>query len=155
MAVAELLEAQPAHLPPGYRFRRKVQGRLFEGFRGDDEQVILVYGRGWTEAEAYRPLFVYVSPPSNGVQLFSTEEQDGQPLDLGVDGARATYHDGRWELGPGFDARNAGDVTVHWDASEWHSVTVVHPRGVYAVRGSRRNGVGVRELVEVAKSLPY
>jgi hypothetical protein len=155
MSMAELLDAQPAHVPSGYRFRRKVRGRLFEGSRGDDEQAILVYSRGWTEAATYRPLFVYVSPPTNGVELFSTEEQGGQPIALGVGETHAVYHDGRWELGPGFDARNAGDVVVHWDSSEWHSVTVVHPAGVYAVRGSRRNGIGARELVAVAESLPY
>jgi hypothetical protein len=155
MAVADLLEAQPAHLPPGYRFRRKLRGRLFEGFRGDDEQVILVYGRGWSDAGAYRPLLVYVSPSTNVAELFSTEEKAGQPLELGVDGTRTVYHDGRWELGPGFDARSAGDVTVHWDSSDWHSLTVVHPGGLYAVRGARRNGVGLSDLVDVAKSLPY
>ena len=112
MAVADLLEAQPAHLPPGYRFQRKLRGRLFEGFRGDDEQVILVYGRGWSDAGAYRPLLVYVSPSTNGAELFSTEEKAGQPLELGVDGTRTVYHDGRWELGPGFDARTPGDVNV-------------------------------------------
>jgi hypothetical protein len=155
MTVGELLDAQPAHLPPGYRFLRKLRGPLFEGFRGDDEQVILVYGRGWNDSGAYRPLLVYVSPSTNGDELFSTEEKAGRPIDLGIDGTRTVYHDGRWELGPGFDARVAGDVTVHWDSSDWHSLTVVHSAGVYAVRGARQNSVGVRELVDVAKSLPY
>ena len=155
MMVAELLHAKPAYVPPGYRFIRRLKGRSMEGFPGEDDQVLLIYGRGWSDEDARRPLHVFVSPPTNGAQLFSTEAQAGEPVDIGLDGARAVYHDGRWEVGLGEDMRDTAALPVHWDSTEWHSVTAQHASGLYAVRGSRKNGVGIQELVDVVRSLPY
>jgi hypothetical protein len=155
MKFDEMLEIRPAYVPSGYRFRRSLHGKIFDGFDSELDQVMLIYGAGWTDEAATRPLRVYIGPSNGGTVLFGTEEQRGQELDIGIVGARTNYHEGRWALGPGIDTRPAGDVVVHWDTSDDHSLTVIYNGLVYAVRGSRLNGVTLDELVKVAKSLPY
>jgi hypothetical protein len=146
-------DVSPRYVPGGYRFRTRVQGQIFEGFPGTGDQALIVYRRGSNEASIHRPLIVYVSPPDNEPVLFGTEEKNGQRIDTKLD-AQVIYHDGQWELGRGEDTRDAGDVFVHWDSSDMHSLTVVHEELLFAVRGSRRNGVGLRELRRIAESLP-
>lgn len=146
-------DASPRYVPGGYRFRTRVQGQIFEGFPGSRDQALIVYRRGSDEASIHRPLFVYVSPPENQPVLFGTEEKSGEVIAADLD-AHVVYHDGQWELGPGEDTRDAGDVLVHWNRSDMHSLTIVHTDVLYAVRGSRKNDVGLNELRRVAESLP-
>lgn len=146
-------DVSPRYVPAGYRFRTRVQGQIFEGFPGSSDQALIVYRRGSDEGSIHRPLIVYVSPPQNKPVLFGTEKKKGKVVDIDLD-ARVVYHDGQWELGHGEDTRDAGDVVVHWDSADLHSLTIVHDDVLYAVRGSRRNGIGSRELRRVAESLP-
>lgn len=155
MAASDLFGARPGYVPPGYRLTSTLHGELFAGLVGPHEQALLVYTRGWSDETFRRPLSVHVSPPENAAVLFGTEEKRGETVDIGVPDASAVYHDGRWELGNGHDRRAAGDVVVHWGLGDEHSLTVRHATRVYAVRGSRRNGVSLGELVRVAQSLPY
>jgi len=146
-------DASPRYVPAGYRFRTRVQGQIFEGFPGSSDQALIVYRRGSADASIQRPLIVYVSPPLNKPVLFGTEKKKGEVIDTDLD-AHVIYHDGQWELGRGEDTRDAGDVVVHWDSSDLHSLTIVHDDVLYAVRGSRKNGIGRGELQRVAESLP-
>ena len=152
---------RPSYVPRGYRFLRAFEDRIPEGFHDVDDdvlddQVMLVYGRGGGDLAGTRPLLVYLARRAEArpVVLFSTEKHRAGNLDLGLADARAIYHDGVWALGSGNDARQAGDVVVHWDATDRHSLTVERADVIQAVRGARNDGVSVEELLKVARSLP-
>ena len=146
---------KPAYVPAGYRLQAELVGQIFMGFHGEADQVRLTYTKGLRDRDFSRPLFVYISPPTNSPVLAGTEEKPGQPLDLAVAETRGVYHDGQWELGRGYDERYTGSVFVNWDFRDVHSISVVHPQVLFAARGSRENGIGVDELVTIAASFPY
>jgi hypothetical protein len=147
------VDLSPQWIPDGYKLFRRVEGALFEGFPGDEQQAILMFGRGWRDVDAYRPLLIYLAGEISEPILFGTEEQAGSLLRL-ADGTESVYHDGRWELGRGEgEAQTPSGGFVHWDTSEWHSITAVVQGRVFAVRGSRLNAVGLEELRRVADSL--
>jgi hypothetical protein len=151
----ELLEVEPGYVPSGYRLTSRLCGVLFSGFRGGEEQIMLIYTRGWTDEVFLRPLTVHISPPANTPVLFGTEKRSGRELGAVVPDATVMYHDGRWDLGPGAESLDVGPVVVHWNRADEHSVTIGHPGVLYAIRGSRRNAVTMAELVRVGQSLPY
>lgn len=148
------LNAKPAYVPPGYALTSSFRGELFAGFRSPGEQTLLIYTRGWSDGRFLRPLAVHIAPPDASPVLFGTERREGEPIEVRVDRAVGRYHDGRWSVGAGTDQIDLGPVVVHWDFADEHSVTVQHPRAVCAVRGSRLNGVGIRDLLRILRSVP-
>jgi hypothetical protein len=151
--MSAILDLLPSWVPDGYKLLRRVEGKLFEGFPGEAPQTILVYGRGWRDADAYRPLLVYLATPNHEPVLFGTGEHEGALAGIDADHT-AAYHDGRWELGSGDDEqRTPSGAFVYWSNIEWHSLTAVLDDGLLAVRGSRANGVDVEQLVGVVRSL--
>lgn len=151
----DLFDARPLYVPPGYRLTSTLRGNLFAGFRGGYEQAMIIYATGWSDDVFRRPLAVHISGPLNRAVLFGTEKRKGQEVAFGVENAAAVYHDGRWELGSGRDQLVAGGVVLHWSLSDEHSLTIMHREVLYAVRGSRRNGIGLEDLLRVGESLLY
>jgi hypothetical protein len=147
--------AGPSYIPAGYRLQAELFGPIFMAFGGKANQYRWTYTKGLRESHFTKPLFIYMSPPENSPVLAGTEKQRGQPIELGVPGTKAVYHDGLWQIGPGYDQRFTGDVFVHWDFSDQHSLTVRHDRVLFAARGSRLNDISVDELVRIAISFDY
>jgi hypothetical protein len=152
MARSLLADARPAHVPRGYRYAFSIEGEAAAGFWGNADQVLLNYS---FHREPSYPLAVFATVPAGGVDvLHGTEQRRGTPVDLGVPGVSATYHDGLWASGPGRDQQVVGQFVLHWDDREWHSITIRAGDRVFAVRGARSNGVTFDELTSVARSLP-
>jgi hypothetical protein len=155
MGAQAQLVTRPSYIPNGYRLQAELAGQIFMAFPGEAEQLRLTYTKGFRDSHFTKPLFIYVSPPQNSPVLAGTEKQRGQVLDVGIPGAQAVYHDGLWQLGPGYDQRFTGDVFVHWDFSDQHSLTVTHDRVFFGARGSRMNDISLEELVKIARSFDY
>ena len=144
---------RPTHVPSGFKFRAEFRGETGMGFSGDPSQVSLVYARGMTADDRVFPLTLHVSSARH-VRLIGTEEHEGSRVRLPRSRARATYHDGMWMLGPGPDQRRVAPGTViHWDNSDVHSLTLAREGKVFALRGARRRGVGLEELVRTLESV--
>lgn len=142
----------PSYVPPGYKLRQTIEGPAAMGFGLDPNQVGHFYVHGYTDEEIHTPLSVFMGPPG-APPLAATEHRPGQPVDIGVPNVTALYHDGMWVPGPGEDQQNVGPGVLHWERAVAHSLTVHAPDGVYAIRGGKRIGAGIDELVKVAKSL--
>jgi len=140
-------------LPLGYRLRSRFEGEDAGGFPGSADQLTLIYTRGMSSDDAVYPLLVYVAARGGATELVGTEGRPGSNVDVGVSGVTAVYHDGMWALGPGPDERRLGELTLHWDTGEAHSVTLNGGDRLLAVRGARSRGVLARHLVTVARSL--
>jgi hypothetical protein len=82
MKFDEMLEIRPAYVPSGYRFRRSLHGKIFDGFDSELDQVMLIYGAGWTDEAATRPLRVYIGP---------SKRWDGPIRNRRTAGSRARY----------------------------------------------------------------
>jgi hypothetical protein len=151
MARSLLHNARPAHVPYGYRYAFRVDGEAAAGFWGNADQVLLTYS---FHKEPSYPLSVYAAAGGGDEVLLGTEQRAGKPVDLGVAGVSAVYHDGLWSPGLGRDEHVVGQFVLHWDDQEWHSITIRAGDRVYGVRGARSNGVTFDELASVARSLP-
>jgi hypothetical protein len=151
MARSLLHKTRPAHVPYGYQYAFRVEGEAAAGFWGNADQVLLTYS---FHKEPSYPLSVYAAAATGDPTLQGTEHRAGTPVDLGVPGVSAIYHDGLWAPGPGRDQHVVGQFVLHWDDQEWHSITIRTRDRVYAVRGARSNGVTFDELASVARSLP-
>lgn len=146
------VEFRPSYVPDGYTFGLEVRGEAAGGFGDLDDQVALVFWRhrGGTD-RGYR-LAVHVAAGGD-TALSGTEGRPAQPIDLGLPGVTAAYHDGWWTLGPGEDARYEDGLVTSWDRSDVHSITVSSGSVTWAVRGTRSRGVGFDELLAVARSI--
>jgi hypothetical protein len=145
-----LADARPRYVPTGYRYGFRVEGEAAAGFWGNADQVLLNYT---FHKEPSFPLTIFAAAAAGGDVLHGTEHRTGMPVDLGVPGVSAVYHDGLWATGPGRDQQVVGQFVLHWDDREWHSITIRARDRVFAVRGARSNGVTVDELTSVARSL--
>jgi hypothetical protein len=144
----------PRSLPPGFALATQLSGSVAGGFPGTADQLAMVYTRGRSIDDFRHPFTVYFGPAGTRA-LAATEERQGVPVDIGIDGAVATYHDGWWAIGPGEDQRRFGRTTaIHWDRSNVHSITLHTATQTIGVRGSRASGVAFRDLLQAAKSLP-
>ncbi|WP_067458405.1 hypothetical protein [Actinomadura macra] len=144
MSTHSSTQVEPKWLPPGFRFRRQIDGEAAAGFLGPAEQTRLVHTKGWALADWSNPLVVHVTTEPDA-QLLATENRPGVPINLGDVAAQAVYHDGTWTDGD-------HDLRPRWTTGLAHSVTVRTPTRVFGVIGPRE--ISVEDLVEVAKSLP-
>jgi hypothetical protein len=140
----------PAYITNGFKLRRRLDGAASGGFGESPDQATLVHTRGWRYEDWSFPLMVHVtSAPAKA--LDGTEHRPGQPVDLGIAGVTAVYHDGVWAL----DAERAEvegvDQAMYWNTVV-HSLTVRTPTLVYGIRAPL--DVGLAELIRVARSLP-
>lgn len=144
MASFSTEDIRPRILPDGFQFRRRIEGETAPGFWGTSEQVTLIHTRGGEYADWNKPLHVHVTTQPDA-QLAGTENRPGIPLDLGIEGVRATYHDGMWaDAGP--------QTPAQWRTDLAHSITVRFREQVFGIRGPRE--MSVEELTAVARSLP-
>jgi hypothetical protein len=145
-------EIPPSSVPEGFAFRRRLEGADAGGFEKEQAQVTLVYTRGWEHADFAHSLTVHATP-ATGSALAATEKHPGVPIGLGILSVRAVYHDGLWAPGPGEAEVDVGDgLTIHWERSAAHSITVHAADGTYAVRGPK-DTMGMAELLRIAESL--
>jgi hypothetical protein len=142
----------PSYLPSGYTLSQRVEGADAGGLGQSPNQVGLFYRRGTAQDDWHAPLAVFTGPPGAS-DLVATENHPGEAVDLGVPGITATYHDGMWTIGAGPDQTQAGSVTLYWDTSTNHSITIRWSGGTAAIRGPKARGVGYDELTKMASSL--
>ena len=146
-AMSPLLDRRPGYLPDGYSLRYTSAGGREPGFGWIEEQVVLVYTRGWSRDDFSSPLVACVGGPG-APDLIGTVPAHGQPFDLGVDGVAAVYHDGM--LTSRLDeSRDFAGTT--WRRGDTHSITARSPLGTFAVRGPRN--LESAELVATLLSL--
>lgn len=141
----------PSYVTPGYELRRQIEGPMAEGLGREADQRALFYTRGWADEDWVFPLAVFVSNHPNRT-LVGTAGKPGDAITVGVPNVAAVYHDGLWVPGPGDDKEQFGDVVLHWDRSEAHSITISSSDKTYAVRGPKRRGITIDELVRIARS---
>src|SRR5258708_24300032 len=92
-ALSTVLDRRPTYLPPDYTLRYSVGGGREPGFGWVEEQVVLVYTRGWSRDDFGSPLVVCVGRPG-APELIGTSPAHGEEVDVGVTGAEALYHRG-------------------------------------------------------------
>jgi len=141
---------QPSYLPEGYQLRRDAPEH--RGRSSTSSQAALTYTRGWELDDWLHPLKIS-SPSSAEASHATTNRHAGDPINLGLPGITAIYHDGSWAPGPGEDARSVGETVIHWERGSVHSITMRGSNGVATVQGSRARGVTRDELVKIARSL--
>ena len=125
------LERRPDYLPEGYTLRYLVAGGKEPGFGWTDEQVVLIYTRGWSREDFSLPMMVCVGGVG-APDLVGTSPAHAQPIDLGAGGVEAVYHDGI-QVARLDDARDFAGLT--WKRGDVHSVTARSASGTFAVRG--------------------
>lgn len=159
-------DIRPGYVPAGFRLLAAAEmpvpldGDAPPGGDRPGEEAAVSYTRG---DDLRRALRIQAGPRSAGISSRETGGHAGIPVDLGaagvdgvegVDGVQAIYQDGVWVMGPGPDQRRVGEgLTIHWDTSDLHSLTLVGPDSEVTVRGARSLGVTFDELVRVAASL--
>lgn len=120
----------PRYLPAGYKLRSRRNGvevDPFETYGSGCQPVQAVYTAGATYAEWMRQMLIITMWPTPKAELPATEGRPGLPVNLGVKGALAVYHDGWWAFG------TSGGL--EWRKGQAHSVTVHTGERTYAVRG--------------------
>jgi hypothetical protein len=145
--VTTLLERRPERLPSGYSLRYSLSDGREPGFGWVKEQTVLVYTRGWAPEDFTFPLVVCVGR-AGAPDPVGTSPDHGEPLDLGVPGVEAVYHDGI--LSARLDGADDFAGTA-WQQGSVHSVTARSATGAFAVRGPR--GLERDELVATLLSL--
>jgi hypothetical protein len=140
----------PEYLPNGYRFVSELRGS-YGGPVGADHEVTWVYNRTCADPDALYPVLV-IHVPVAGAQL-PLADVSRQHVVSAVHGASAIYYDG-WTT---WDARidSALQVPVpHWETREANALVVSVRSETYGILGARFNGIGLGELLAIARELP-
>jgi len=124
-----------------------LEGGREPGFGWIEEQVVLVYTRGWSRDDFGAPLVVCIGAPG-APELIGTSPAHAEPIDVGLPGVEAVYHDGMVTARLD-EARDFAGTT--WTRGDTHSVTARSGRGTFAVRGPRE--LDRTELVATLLSL--
>ncbi len=128
-----MLDRRPGYLPDGYTLRYTLAGGREPAFGWVEEQVMLVFTRGWSRDDFGSPLVVCVGGP-DAPELVGTSPAHGEELDLGIPSLQAVYHDG-------IQAARLDELRdfagVVWRTGHVHSVTARSWLGTFAVRGPR------------------
>jgi hypothetical protein len=142
----------PSYLPPGYYYYATHAPERIGGFGLEWDVGSHTYAREHDRDQ--RPgLEVHVAKPGAS-SLAATETRQGVQIDLGLPHATTIYHDGMWDVGPGPDQRSfPPDIIMHWEGSEYHSITLRTAKATYGIRGSKRRGVDLDQLILIARSL--
>jgi hypothetical protein len=140
----------PQYLPNGYRFVSELRGS-YGGPVGADTEVTWVYNRTCADPDALYPVLV-IHVPVPGAQLALSESSRQRQVSV-ARGATATYYDG-WTT---WDARVDSPLQVpvpHWETRDANALVVSWPQGTYGILGARLNGIGLGELLAIARQLP-
>lgn len=144
--VPDFLKQQPHHIPSGYALRQTFEGGIEPGFGFHPNQVIRIYARGWSDRDWICPLLVVLATP-DAPDLGATDRAHGSPIDIGLSGVSAIYHDGMWTGTP-----DAAPKPI-WNTTYAHSITVRSSYIAVAARGNKRDGIDMAELIAVIRSL--
>ena len=145
-------QGPPAYTPPGHTLANRIDGERAQGFGFESQQTAFWYKRSDGQGDSHAPLVAYAGPPG-APPLVGTYGGPTRPIDVGVAGVDAAYHDGIWTSGPGAIETHFGPSWVlHWQQEGVHSITARWSGGVYAVRGARFNGIGIDDLVKMIAS---
>ena len=109
-----------------------------------------VYNRTCADPEALYPVLV-IQVPVPGAQLAFSDSSRQRPVSVAL-GTTATYYDG-WT----WDARIDSPLQVpvpHWETRDANALVVSWSGGTYGILGARFNGIGLGELVAIARQLP-
>lgn len=145
--MGDLLVQQPGYVPSGFELRRKLDSTTEPGFGRDPNQVITIYTHGWDESDWISPLMLVFGTPGPSA-LVGTENQPGDPIEIGVSRVAAHYHNGAWT------AASDGSGRVVWNTEYAHSITAASPALRVAVRGNKRQ-VSIAELTRVLQSVRF
>lgn len=151
MARLPMASIRPARIPDGFRLRNRVDGPVAGGFPPEAEQTLLLHTRSWRMEDIRRPLLVFATPDVDQ-ELIGTHDRAGTPVDLGIPGVSAVYHDGVWQVDADIFEAEGLDAAMRWDTTSVHSLTVRTADRVFGVRAPRE--IDVEELVAVVRSLP-
>jgi hypothetical protein len=145
---------KPSHMMEGFRAAGEVHGSGAGGFwRGltpSEQQVAIHYLRRGTHGAA-SAISVYWDPdPSN--DLVGTTNHVGQQVM--VNDKTATYHDGTWMPGPGLNAIDTpAGGKAHWGRDFLHSITMITPKGVFALRCPYAVVPDARHMIKMMSSI--
>ena len=150
MAIQSWKTTSPSYMPDGFGLRNIIRGSEGGGFPDDPQQVTYVYTRGWSRSDFRDQISVHVSMSPGGT-LAGTARRPGTPVDVGIAGSRAVYHDGQWHLDPAIASSRGLDEAFYWDTSLRHSITIHDGQQTYGIRAGIQ--IAVTELVKIARSL--
>lgn len=139
----------PQYLPNGYRFVSELRGS-YGGPVGADTEVTWVYNRTCSDPDALYPVLV-IHVPVTGAQLAFSDSSRQRPVSVAL-GATATYYNG-WT----WDTRIDSPLQVpvpHWETRDANALVVSWPKGTFGILGARANGIGLGELLAIARELP-
>jgi hypothetical protein len=149
---------KPTYVPPGYRLGMTFTGRL-DGFRGGEDEVTFWYVNPRPGDPVFRQfLSVFVSPVAT-TPFQGTEDHSFQSIAITSEPdeiMQARYYDGTWVVKKeqGQRPTHDGKFWYHWD-TKFNSL-VFQLRGFYiGLRGLRVDGVGLEELIKVARSFKF
>ena len=144
---------KPGFVPPTHSYALEITGREALAFGDTEDQVAYFYVTGPSLTESIFPLVIYAATNPAKRELGATEGREGIDVTIGDPPRPAVYHDGMWASGDGPNPTTIGDVTVHWDTTVVHSLTIDSGEVVAAVRAPRTS-IGLAALKQVASSLP-
>jgi hypothetical protein len=140
----------PQYLPNGFRVVSQLRGS-YGGPVGADDEVTWVYNRSCADPTALYPVLV-IKVTVSGAELALSDPERRRPVSI-AQGANAVYYDG-WTTP---DARIDSPMQVpvpHWETREANALVVSWSGGTYGILGARTNGIGLGELVAIARKLP-
>jgi len=139
----------PEYLPNGYRFVSELRGS-YGGPVSADTEVTWVYNRTCADPDALYPVLV-IQVPVPGAQLAFSDSSRQRPVSVAL-GTTATYYNG-WT----WDARIDSPLQVpvpHWETRDANALVLSWPKGTFGILGARANGIGLGELLAIARELP-
>jgi hypothetical protein len=145
--LSDILDREPAYVPPGYSLRRRFANGVEPGFGLIKDQALLVYTTGWSLSDWTYPLMFCVAGPG-APELFATEQRKGTQVPLGI-GVTGEYHDGIWVASMDEFGNPAGR---RWQVGGTHSITIRNSLAVLAARGPRQ--LPASELGRMLSSFP-
>lgn len=145
--MGDLLFQQPGYVPSGFEPRRTLDSTTEPGFGRDPDQVITIYTHGWDESDWISPLMLVVGTAGSSA-LVGTENRPGDPIDIGIPGVAAFYHNGVWT------AASDGSGRVVWNTEYAHSISAASTALRVAVRANKRQ-VSIAELTRVLQSVHF
>jgi hypothetical protein len=139
-------------LPAGYYRFMELAPRASKGFGAAYDRATVLFRWRYAGPDERNGLLLFVAA-ANDEPLIETDRREGVPIDLGLSGVHALYHDGVWSMHPHDDPTTV--PRFYWNTGNAHSLTVRGRATAYGIRGMRRQRVGLHELVEIARRLPH
>ncbi len=111
-----------------------------------------VYNRSCADPSALYPVLI-IKVEVSGAELALSDPERRRPVPIATPGASAIYYDG-WTTP---DARIDSPLQVpvpRWETRAANALVVSWAGGTYGILGARTNGIGLGELIAIARELP-